>query len=276
MKKKTIIIVSISLVLSLLAIAVIATFPTYLFEETYVPTEVPTNTQPPVQGEDVFDIGDGTGVESVLPGIGNESTKNYETLKEEDGAKLIAETGAFVKKTVYSIDKLGAFDKKYYRARHYVRDFADDYIMYDILTQKDGKNILPTGHAKLVINIPEDFNINQIEVYYMISDGVTKLNCTIDKTKRTATIDYTVPGVYILIDKDTEAEVSKPESGSSSNKPSTNNSASNSGSSTGSSQGGSSSSGSNSGDTSSNSSTSTPSSSGDPNQETMEGWTPWY
>ncbi len=213
MNKKTVVIVCVSIVLALIAISVIATFPTYLFEDT-VKTPASSEIQSdkvtePSQGDDVGNLGGNNGVEGILPDVNNDDidlpetpTTNYEILAEDKGAKLLSETNAFEDGTKFSVDKLGIFDKKYYRARHKVRGFAKNHLIYNITAQKDGKNIVANGIAKIAISIPESYNLDQIEVYFLSDDGnLVKLNSTINKSDRTATVTFTQSGVYMLIEK---------------------------------------------------------------------------
>ncbi len=290
MKKRTIIIVSISLVLALIAIAVIATFPTYLLEDNTSDivsdpsiqsgniTEHPDNEDGGVVG------GVGGGVQAVLPGIdigvNNSSTvtqpnSNLKELAQEGGATLLAENGAFSKDAKSNIKKLGIFNKKYYRARHYIRDFSKNFTVYEVTVEKDGKVQYPVGAAKLVIEIPEKYNLNNVEIYYMLSDGgVQKLNCQISDNK-TATINFIESGVYILVERKQPEATDSPSSDTSTGEQDNNSSVtSNTSSNTDSSN----SSTDSSDVTSSNPDTSSGSSSteSDPNKETMDGWTPWY
>ncbi len=271
MKKKTIAIVSISLVLALLAISVIATFPTYLFEDKGIDgtSSIQSgNITESDKGEDVGNLG-GEGAEGVLPEVednSNTSTEGYIDYATTDGATVKGENGAFPKETEVEIDKLGIFDKAYYRARHYVRDFADDYVMYNVTAEKDDESVIPSGIVRIVFDIPEDFDPDEIEAYYMLSNGVQKINCTVDKTARTVTVTLTQPGVFILIDKDTTIkDLDNTSSDTNSTDSSTPSDTSSDSSNT-------------SSDNSSDSSTpdSSDPSSEDPNKETMDGWTPWY
>ncbi|MBE6776893.1 MAG: hypothetical protein E7542_02105 [Ruminococcaceae bacterium] len=271
MKKKTIAIVSISLVLALLAISVIATFPTYLFEDngTDGTSSIQSgNITESVQGDDVGELG-GNGAEGVLPEVednNNTSTKGYIDYATTDGATVKGESGAFPKETEVEIDELGIFDKKYYRARHYVRDFADDYVMYNVTAEKDGESVIPQGIVKVIFTIPDDFDADELEVYFLLSNGVQKLNYTVDKTTKTVTVTLTQPGVFILIDKDTTIKDSDNTSSDTNSTDSSTPSDTSSNSSNTSS------------DNSSDSSTpdSSDTESEDPNKETMDGWTPWY
>ena len=145
MKKRTIAIVSITLVLAILAVSVIATFPSYLFEEEKDLTVSNPSVQSDkitesVEGDDVGEVGGSdNGLEAVLPDVEPPeaedtatSSKNLETIASDSGAKLVAENAAFPNGTKFEVDKLGLFNKKYYQARNYVRDFASDYIIYEI------------------------------------------------------------------------------------------------------------------------------------------------
>ncbi len=289
MNKKTIIIVSVSLVLAILAVSIIATFPTYLFEESGSST-VNSNIQSGnVTESDSIDVGSDNGIESVLPSIDETDTElpeapieTYKALAENDGAKLLGEAGAFKDGTKFNVAKLGILNKKYYRARHYVRDFANEYLVYNISASLDGKVVSPTGLAKLVLNIPKGFDLEQAEVYYMFENGgITKLNSVIDKNNRTATIDFTQSGVYILIEKDNKPTdntsedknssseaVSSEENSSSTNSSEEQNSSSedNNQSNTDSSES----------EEPSNPSTPDQPTESDPNRETMDGWVQWY
>ena len=212
MTKKTIVIVCISLVLAILAVAVISTFPTYLFETS----EEPTSTNPEIESgnisestDDTIDIGGSNGIQAVIPDVGDDNTtpplapsKSYHTLVEDSGAKLLAENGAFEKETVFNVNKLGIFNKTYYRTRHLLRDFADKCAMFEISAKKDGKSVAPIADAKIVIDIPNNYNLDRTEIYFLISDNhVTKLDCSIDKTDKTAIVSFAQSGVYIIIEK---------------------------------------------------------------------------
>ncbi len=308
MKKRTIIIVSISLVLAILAISIIATFPSYLFEEKInVPAANPNpNVQnddiTPTPGEDVGTVGDEeNGIEGILPdlSITDEDTSEapsatFKTLATANGVKFIAANNAFEKGTEFGAKKLGIFSKKYYRARHYVRDFAKYYSMYEITAQNGGRDVQPIDSARLVIDIPKKYDINNVEAYYMLDKGVEKLSVAIDKEARTATVGFTQSGVYILIEKDktpdedtSSNDVSSEDTSSedaSSNDSSSNTSStesedasSNTSSDNGSSDITDSSEENNSSeDTDSDTSSDSSSTESDPNKDTMSGWTPWY
>lgn len=297
MKKRTIAIVSIALVLAILAVSIIATFPSYLFEEApSAPTtnsDVQNDNIKPSQGEDVGDVGgDDKGIQSVLPDVGfdNEDipqipSDTLETLASDDGVKLVSANNAFNKDTKFGINKLGIFNKKYYRARHYVQEFAKNYTMYEITAKLDGKEVQPTDTARVVVDIPKKYDIDKVEVYYMLDSGVQKLDTVIDKDSRTVTVSFMQSGVYILIERDnatndntssndTSSNTTSIESEEPSSTPSdTSSDASSDESSsdiTGSNEENNSSESTESDTSSDSSSTET-----DPNQDTMEGWTPW-
>lgn len=287
MKKRTIAIVSISLVLAILAVAVIATFPTYIFEDEELPALNPDIQSDNVtQGDDVGVVGgESGGVEGILPNVSEDDDKAPSTnntglknLASDDGAKLLAENGAFGKDAEYEVDKLGIFDKKYYRARHYVRDFAKNYTMYEITVQRDGKDVQPLAAAKVVIEIPENYNIDDVEVYYMLSNGgVQKLNCAIDKTARTATVSFMQSGVFILIERDKTADDNTSSNNSSTESDNSSSTPTDTSSDTSSDASGSTDSDvTDSSDTNSDVSSDSSSTESDPNKDTMDGWTPWY
>ena len=305
MKKRTIAIVSIALVLAILAVGVIATFPSYLFEEEKDSGETKPTVQSEaitesVEGDDQGNVGgnDNNGVEGVLPDVVPEDTttdsqaviNNLDTIASDGGAKLMAETSAFPDGTEFKVNKLGIFNKKYYRARHYVRDFASQYTIYEITAQKDGKDVQPIAAARVVIDIPEDYDIDKVEIYYVLSGGgVQKLNCTIDKDAKTATVSFMQSGIYILIEKDkaadteTSSQATSTESEESSSSDTSSNSSSSDQSTDSSSDADSSQAtdSSENSDSSENNSSDSSSSDGtssedDPYKDSMDGWTPWY
>lgn len=291
MKKKTIIIVSISVILALLAISVIATFPTYLIDgsenlgENIILEDIQDNSvtkTDPEQGEDVGQVGatPNGGVPSDLPDPDadendkptandnqNQAVAEYYTVFENDGVTIRALKGSMEGYDV-TINKLGSTSKTYYRVRRYVKDFSKNWQIFDIQSEKNDKSADPDGTAKAVFEIPKKYDTNKVAVYRVLSDGLMKLNCDINKSDRTVTVNFAKPGIYILVEqKEADKTPSSPTStpSSSEDTSSTPSSGTNSGtdSSTDSSSSGSQ-------DTSSNTSTV------DPNKDTMAGWTPWY
>ncbi len=286
MNKKTIVTVSVVLTLAILAVAVIATFPTYLFESQETPVVNPDIQSDNIiesPGDDVGVLGEGNGAEAILPlpddqdlGLSENTNEVLSVLAEIKNAKLLGEQGAFSETTKIAINKLGIFNRKYYLSRHYTKDVAKNFIAYDISATEKGDDVSPSGLVKLVISIPDDYNLEDISVYYLLSNGVQKIDCSIDKVEKTASIKVSQMGVYILVenadqkdspnsseDTSTESDVSSSDSSSdaSSDNPSTDTS---NDSSTDSSS-----------DVSSDN-TSSDSSSEDENKESMDGWTPWY
>ncbi len=296
MKKRTITIVSISLVLAILAVSIIATFPTYLFEEDpNVPTtnsNVQNDNIKPSQGEDIGVVGDDeNGIQSVLPDLGivdDDATQipsiTFKTLATANGVKLISANNAFEKGTEFNAKKLGIFSKDFYRARHYVQKFAKNYAMYEITAKNSGRDVQPIDTARIVIDIPKKYNLDNIEVYYLLDNGVQKLSAVIDKETRTATVGFMQSGVYILIENDkADNDISSSDNASSDNA-SSNNTSSNitstesedTSSSTSSNTNSSNITDSSEENNSSNTNSDSSSTESDPNQDSMEGWTPWY
>ena len=74
---------------------------------------------------------------------------------------------------------------------------------YKYSATKNGEEYLTTGKVKLVINIPNKYDIDNVAVYYVTTDGIQKLACDVDKTEKLVTVTATQPGIYVLIEKDT-------------------------------------------------------------------------
>ncbi len=252
MKKKTIVIVSLTLVLAILAVAVIATFPTYLFEDT------PTNDSSVIQSGNIIESGgestegddigilsdeDGTGgVEAVLPTLDDEelgysepAIEELNAIAEAKGAKVYAETGAFPEGTKVKFKKLGIFDKAYYRSRHYLKGIASEFTAYKFSAKKDGVAVFPDGTVKISFDIPEDYDNTNIAVYYLLERGIQEIDCEVSEDGKTVTVKISQTGVYILAEKDTESveennvssDSDKTESGTSSDASSSADSSSN-------------------------------------------------
>lgn len=296
MKKKTIVTISLTLVLALLAVAVIATFPTYLFEDTE-PSDsaVQSGTVEQSEGGQGDDVGilagdedDNNGAEAVLPtaddkelGYSEEPESKLETVAKAKNVKVIAEAGAFDKGTKVKIKKLGALDKAYYRSRHYLRGVADKFVAYNLSAKKDGKSVSPDGTVKITFTIPQGYNTENIAVYYLVSKGVQELDFTLSKDGKTATVKVSQLGVYILAEKNAKQEQdngSSSDTTTSSDKTDTSSNENTSSEPTSSEDNNSSdvsSDETSSDDTSSDNTSSDNTSSVDPDKESMNGWTPW-
>ncbi len=322
MNKKTIVIVSLTLVLALLAVAVIATFPTYLFEDS-VPMDNSSSIQSgniaeneSIQGDDVGNLAgddDANGAEGVLPmpddskneesstsndnqdASSNTITQNLELLAETNSVKVMAEYGAYPDGTKFKVKKLGAFDKTFYRARHYLRSVSKKFTAYNFSATNNGESVYPIANVKLTFEIPESYNSKNIAVYYLTDKNVLELDCNISKDGKTATVRITQSGVYILAEKnvsenlpedtnsDNTSSNTNTEATSSDDTTTSNTSSEDNVSSDASSENSSADSSSDtssdldtSSNVSSNEDTSSDStSSDDPNKETMDGWTPW-
>ena len=306
MKKKTLVIVPIALVLSLLAVAVIATFPTYLFEKKpnndnasqIQSGNITENNSGGVQGADEGVLGgESGGAQAVLPELDNDELGLSETphtelsnIAEAKGAKVLAQSGAYDEGTKIKLKKLGIFNKAYYLARHYLRGIAENFVAYDFSATIDGKEATPDAIVRIVFDIPENFDKSNVAIYYLLSNHVQELDGTVSEDGKTIWVPVSQSGVYILAEKITDApsddepadDTSSKDEDSSSNA-SSNTSSNSSDSSEENSSDASSDNSSNEdtssdadSDNSSSDSSSDNSSSEDPNTDTMEGWTPWY
>ncbi len=289
MKKRTVVIVAITLVLALLVVAVITTFPTYLFEDkpNHSSTSTPIQSDSivegeGVQGDDIGVMGGDNGVEAVLPTIDDTELGYSETpeselsvIAEAANAKVLAETGAFDSDTKVKIKKLGVLDRAYYRARHYLDGIANKFTAFELSAKKDGDTVLPNGLVKLSFTIPEDYSKENVAVYYLLSDGgVSEVSSKISEDSKTVSVKISQMGVYILVEKDLKTENGTPSDNTSTESDKTNSNVSSSTPEDTSSTTSSDVSSDNSNDSSDNSSSDT--SSEDENKETMDGWTPWY
>jgi len=277
MNKKIAIIVSSVLVFAILVIAVIISFPNYLFKDD-TPSSTTSGTQ---SNPDEYTVGGvGEGVQAVLPGFddfnktdSNESESNSDkiptlslkTIAQAKNAAIEAENGAFSDEAKITLKKLGWLDKEYYSSRNYTKEFAKNFVAYKFTATQDGNAVLPIAYVRMAITAPTSYDINNVEVYYLLSDGgVEKLNFSVDKISGTVYVEANVTGTYILIEK---KPVKDEENSSSKEDVSSNEDAS-------SSEGSSSSE-----DTSSEDNTSSDSNnseSDDSSKDTMDGWTPWY
>ncbi len=272
MKTKTKIFVSIALVLAIITLAVIATFPKHLLEDD---KEKPN---PPIQSGNISEVPDDTidmseenvGIEGVLPTIDDEEIGLSEnpnevlTLLDKSGsAVLMGEKGAFPEGTKVKLSKLTIFNKDYYLARHYIEDIAKDFSVYEVSATLAGESTIPKALVRLTIDIPKNYDIQNTALYYLLSDGVQELDYSFNQTDKTISVKVSQPGVFILVEKKPVTEQdnidgnSSQDSSTSSETNSTPNSSDDSQQSSDSTEG------------------SNPESS-DPNKESMDGWTPWH
>ncbi len=265
MKKKTIAIVSLSLILAIIAIVVIAKIPRYNIEQELGEVKNPViqsggidieeNTRPTgpeVQGEDTFYLDETgeNGIELLPPSLDNndvpEEINELQTVAKINSAMLKAELGLFLDTDEVKLKKLGMFSEDYHRADYLMKDYAEKFAAYKYTATRDGKDYNAIGRVKLIINIPKSYDIDKVSVCYLFDDHVQELNCYINKNNRTAIVSATSTGVYMLVEE-------KPVT----DKPSDDNTSSD--------------------DTSSNTSSDGTSSTvpeGDP--DSMEGWSPWF
>lgn len=285
MKKRTVVVVAITLILALLVVAVIATFPTYLFEDkpddnTSTPIQSDSIVEGEgVQGDDVGVMGGGEGgTEAVLPTIDDEELGYSETpesdlsvIAEVQNAKVLAETGAFDSDTKVKIKKLGVLDRDYYRARHYLDGIANKFTAFELTAKKDGDTVLPNGLVKLSFTIPENYSKENVAVYYLLSDGgVGEVSSKISEDSKTVSVKVSQVGVYILVEKEPKTENNTSSDNTSTESDKTDSNVSSSTPEDTSSDTSSDVSSDSSGDSSSDTS------SEDENKDTMDGWTPWY
>jgi hypothetical protein len=265
MKKKTIIIVSLALILAIVAIIAIARVPKQKIKQELSDVKNPViqndkvdievNSQPsgPETPGDVGYYLDETGENGIVllpPSLDSNSDlsdiNELQTVDKAGSAVLKAELGAFKDGATATLKKLGIFSKEYMRAEVLTKGYANKFTAYKYSATKNGKDFLTEGRVKLVISIPRSYDIDKVSVCYMFDDHLQELNCYINKEKRTLVVNATATGVYLLVEE--KPVTNKPSNNTSSDSTSSNTNSSN------------------------NSTSSMPE--GDP--ESMEGWTPWF
>jgi hypothetical protein len=264
MKKKTIIIVAIALIIAIIAIIAIARIPKQKLKQQLSDVKNPViqsgnidlqeNTKPTgpeVQGEDEYDLNDyNDPVELLPPAIDDgdifQEVNELQTIAKAGSAVLKAELGAFKGNIEVGLKKLGIFNEEYMRAEVLTKGYATKFAAYKYSATKDGKNYITAGRVKLVFSVPKSYDIDKIAVCYLFEDHVQELDCYVNKKDRTVIVSATAPGVYLLVEE--KPVTNKPSNNTSSDSTSSNTNSSN------------------------NSTSSMPE--GDP--ESMEGWTPWF
>ena len=274
MNKKTITIISAALILAILVVAVIVTFPTYRFNDT---SDKSPSSDTVAKPDENTVGGAGEGIEAILPDPDNLDNNNQDeqsgtavtpsldlkTIAQAEGAAVEAENGAFNNKTELKLKKLGLLNKQYHTVNYYTRKFAKKFVAYSFTAKQDGKDVLPIAYVRLAITAPTAYDINNIDVYYLLSGGgVQKLDFTVDKVSGVVYVKANVTGTFILVEKkpveDTEDTSSKEEITSSDNISSEDTSSDE-----------------NTSSEENNSSDNTSSETDDANLDTMNGWSPW-
>jgi hypothetical protein len=239
MKKKTITIVSLALILAIAVIIAIARIPKQKFKQQLNDVKNPViqsgnidiqenknPTGPEVQGEDAYDLNDyDNPIELLPPSIdeeNDESINELQTIAKAGSAVLKAEIGIFNSDIKVTLKKLGIFSKEYMRAEVLTKGYAKKFTAYQYTATKDGKEYFPVGRVKLVISVPRGYDIDNVEVCYLFEDHVQELDCYINKNNRTIVVPASATGVYLLVEKKPVSD--KPSDNNSSNTSSDNSS----------------------------------------------------
>ncbi len=219
MKKKTITIVALALIVAIIAIIAIARIPKQKLKQQLSDVKNPViqsgnidleeslkPSGPEVQGEDIYDLNDYNDPIELLPPAVDEGdifdeVKELQTIAKAGSAVLKAEIGAFKGNIEVDLKKLGIFNEEYMRAEVLTKGYANKFSAYKYSATKNGESYMTAGRVKLVFSVPKSYDMDKVAVCYLFEDHVQELNCYIDKANRTIIVNATAPGVYLLVEE---------------------------------------------------------------------------
>lgn len=117
---------------------------------------------------------------------------------EKDGLSLSADAGAFSEETVIDIVKL-ATGEIFDRVAESLSELARDFLAFEITATEDGQAVQPDGTVSMTVDIPLNFNMDNLAVFYVSEDGTyEQLPAVVDKVARTASFVTTHFSTYVV------------------------------------------------------------------------------
>lgn len=121
---------------------------------------------------------------------------------EKDGVKVIAANGVFPEGVEININKITSGD---------IYDslkgkLSQSFMAFDITAVKNGVAVQPNGKVTVTFAVPEDYDFNLTEVYYIPENGEPEqLSSVKDSVKRTLTVQLEHFSTYAIAQKTAES-----------------------------------------------------------------------
>ncbi len=127
-----------------------------------------------------------------------EVTKNDVTIS--------ADEGVFPVGVVINVDPIAADSDTHKTVLKALDGQTSKVLSFDITAVMNGSKIQPNGKVKATFKVPNDFDINNIGVFYVSDDGkYEKISFTADKNARTVTAELSHFSTYVLAELKTES-----------------------------------------------------------------------
>lgn len=119
----------------------------------------------------------------------------------ENGNVFIPENDCFEGSTTVKVEEISDGNTLQI-VNNAMKTVAEKYIAYEFSATQDGVSVQPNGKLTIIFTIPEGYS-NNVAVFYMAKNGtLEKINTTINKAERTATVELEHFSIYILADED--------------------------------------------------------------------------
>ncbi|MEE1279872.1 MAG: hypothetical protein UHH95_03450 [Oscillospiraceae bacterium] len=134
------------------------------------------------------------------------SSGSFVPIAQSEQVSVVAQKDVFPENTVVKIKQVSS-GKSYDTADTALKATAEKFAVYDITATSENVSVQPNGTVKATFAIPENFNLDNVEVVYISDDGkVETLSSLVDKQTKTVTAELSHFSLYAVIEK-IEAEV---------------------------------------------------------------------
>ncbi len=129
--------------------------------------------------------------------------ESIETKTEKENITVKAEAGVFPSGTEITVDEIKS-GELYDNAKKALADKGDKFIAFDINAYVDEIKVQPDGEVEVTINIPDGFNPDKLEAYYIPEEGEPeKIECEVNETNKYAKLTLKHFSVYALVEVNT-------------------------------------------------------------------------
>lgn len=124
--------------------------------------------------------------------------KTLVTFGENESAKIEAEKNVFPENTVVKIEEVSESSTKEMLQIAF-KTVAKNYKAYEITASCDNVSVQPDGKVMATFDIPEDYDMDKVAVFYVSPDGDTeKLDSFVDKENNTVVAELSHFSTYVV------------------------------------------------------------------------------
>ncbi|MBQ3547702.1 MAG: hypothetical protein IJA44_04430 [Clostridia bacterium] len=167
----------------------------------FISTEKYTGNKVPVQkpaDKEENKTEDKTESESTTP----EPSKPEQTVTQTEGLVLSAVENTFDKDTVVKAEIITESAEKFEKVNTALKEVANKFVAYEITATKNNVTVQPNGTVTATFDIPKDFDLEKIAVFYVSNDGKTEeLSSKVDAANGKVTATLTHFSTYVVAEK---------------------------------------------------------------------------